>query len=247
MFATHALVMNGWGVRVFTKVVRKSEMFGAQYLHKPIPGLTERGPSVLEYRLRGNEKDYRAKVYGNTPVPFTSPESLAGKHEAWDIREAYGNAWERYSELVVPIGDISGETLSGLMRDYRPRRIFSAIPAPALCVRTHGFRSRQVWAVGDAPERGIFCPVRVSPMTVECNGEENPRWYRASNVFSYATAEWPDGSAPPVSGVSKINKPIDTDCNCWLSTRGFQRLGRYGAWKKGVLSHQAFDDVMAVL
>jgi hypothetical protein len=106
----------------------------------------------------------------------------------------------------------------------------------------HRFESETVWAVGDAPERGIFCPVTVPSWTVQCNGEENPRWYRASNVFGYKTCEWPGEKAPPVQDIAKVEKPISTTCDCWLDGN-YLRLGRFGTWTKGVLSHEGYYQI----
>jgi hypothetical protein len=247
MFAAHAMTLKGWNFRIFTKVNRKSEMFGAQYLHEPIPGLSRAGGTPLAYLLFGSATEYRRKVYGDMPVPAVSPESLVGRHEAWDIREAYGRAWDLYSGRIEEIGPIGPDKLDALVFTHRPKRVFSTIPAPALCYRTHGFRQRPVWAVGDAPERGIWAPTAVADMTIVCNGEAEPHWYRAARVFGYSTVEWPDGPKPPLSEVAQINKPIDTDCDCFMHIKGLHRLGRFGRWQKGILSHHSFAMAMAVL
>lgn len=247
MFAAHAMTLARWDFRIFTKVNRQSEMFGAQYLHAPLPGLNKSGPRSLDYSLRGTAEQYKEKVYGAARIPFVSPSAFVGQHYAWDIREAYGRAWDLYSGRIEAIGPIGPAELDALVYTQKPRRVFSAIPANALCYKAHGFQSSQIWAVGDAPERGSFAPVSVPEMTVVCNGEENPRWYRASNVFGYSTVEWPDGPKPPVPNVAQVNKPIVTDCNCFTHIRGFHRLGRYGRWEKGTLSHHAFEMAAAVL
>jgi hypothetical protein len=236
-------------------------MFGAQYLHTPIPGLTDgQEPVKISYKLLGSVEDYRRKVYGKRPIEV-SPESLEGEHEAWDIRRAYHRAWQMYGQDVVPIPDITPEFL-GLLRwrrggpEVQPANvlqvgrydlILSTIPANRLCYHQdeHSFPSQIVWAIGDAPERGIFCPIRSAPdNTVICSGERDTGWYRVSNVFGYFTAEWPEGKRPPISNVAPVEKPIGTDCDCfltcWKDTR-FIRAGRYGPWTKGYLSHHAYE------
>lgn len=247
LFAAHALNLKAWDFKVYSKVVRQSEMFGAQYLHQGIPGLSESEPRTLGYSLRGTASEYRAKVYGPESVPSVSPTELVGLQPAYDIREAYGRAWDFYEGCITGIGEINAEVLMGLALDYRPDRIFSSIPAPALCRSTHGFQSRMIYAIGDAPERGVECPVTVPEMSVVCNGEEHPRWYRASNVFGYRTAEWPAGPKPPVKGVAEVRKPIRTDCVCFMDIKGFTRVGRYGRWQKGVLAHTAYYSTFASL
>lgn len=239
LFAAMALEEEGWNVSVLS-LKRKSEMFGAQYLHRPIPGLSE-GSSKLTYDLWGSVEAYAAKVYqGRVPADKVSPSYIKGEQEVWDIREAYSSAWDIFADRITstPIGpaDIFHITESFDLT-------VCTIPTPDLCMKkqTHLFHSERVWAVGDAPERGIFCPIRVSPYTVVCNGLDNPRWYRASNVFNFRTAEWPEEKKPPVEDISLIHKPISTTCDCHLG-RKFLRAGRFGKWTKGVLSHEAYYD-----
>jgi hypothetical protein len=121
------------------------------------------------------------------------------------------------------------------------RRVVSSIPAKAMCDDRlrHTFNSRQVWAAGDAPERGIMAPISCAPNTVVCSGERDRGWYRISNVFGHTTAEWPIDRKPPIDTVSAVEKPISTTCNCWDFA---DRVGRYGAWRKGYLAHQAYED-----
>lgn len=242
LFTAHALVENGWDIGIFSKK-RRSEMFGAQYLHMPIPHLAgDTEPKSLQYKLVGTNADYQRKVYGSREVPFVSPQDLAGDHMVWDIRRAYYDAWDRYAWAIE-------DTEVGIdwMMDEVGRwdRIFTTIPADRLCYQGHVFTSQSVWAIGDAPERGIFCPVEVPAFEVVCNGETSPGWYRASNVFGYKTAEWPEGSPPPLKNISEINKPIGTNCNCWTSqSTGVVRVGRYGAWDKRSFSHHGYEHVM---
>ena len=240
LFAVHALAMGGWEVSIMSRK-RRSEMFGAQYLHQPIPGLAGADePQEVDYILRGSEKMYQAKVYGNRPIPFVSPSKLVGKHPAWDIRRAYYDAWSRYADQIIDTPDIDGDTVNDLIgKGAGWDLVVSTIPAPAICVdASHHFRAQTVWAIGDAPERGVFCPANVDPMTVVCNGERNPGWYRAANVFGYKTAEWPDHIVPPLPGIAAIEKPIDTTCVCW--SEQVMKLGRFGSWSKASFSHQGF-------
>jgi hypothetical protein len=236
LFAAHALLQNEWTVEIWSKL-RRSEMFGAQYLHREIPGLKSEH-TVIDYRLRGDVEGYRRKVYGNGNVPFVSAETLVGKHQAWDIRAAYNDAWQRYAPLVTPT-DISHDVLMrARLRDYR--LVISSIPAPALCHEpdVHQFKAQQIWAIGDAPERGIFCPIPCEANTVICDGTDTSGYYRLSNVFGYKSVEYPEAKKPPLDGIASVYKPIDHTCTCWPEIR---RVGRYGAWRKGVLSHHAFE------
>jgi hypothetical protein len=255
LFATHALVQNGWRVAVFSNK-RKSEMFGAQYLHAPIPGLTDGSdPVTVDYRLRGTVEGYREKVYGPKPV-VTSVETLGATHQAWDIRRAYGKAWDLYQDRIQS-QEVTPEFLGVAawtpeMEPLGPRLIgpefdvvLNSIPADRVCYQPdqHRFHSTSIWAMGDAPERGSWAP-NVVPFdnTVICDGTRDTGWYRASQVYGYTTVEWPGKSKPPMTGVAQVVKPIGTDCNCYRQGMPYKYIpiGRYGAWSKGILSHHAY-------
>lgn len=251
LFAAQAAYDMGAVVSIYAKGER-SPLYGAQYLHQPIPGLSlpETGREQVSYILKGTVEGYRRKVYGGGAGELpVSPETLAPNHFAWDIRSAYNVAWERFSGLIKPvnltvhsmIGTVGGEQFADL--------VVWTIPLQPFCVGGHGFSSQSVWAQGDAPELGRYCSVNVEPWTIVVNGEDSPRWYRASNVFGYRTAEWPGGVKPPVEGVAPVNKPIATNCTCWMELGGAPvlRVGRYGTWTKGEFSHEAYIRTRALL
>jgi hypothetical protein len=255
LFAAHALVQRGWSVKVFSKK-RRSEMFGAQYLHRPIDGLTVSDPVEVEYRLLGGTvEEYREKIYGPNPVK-TSVEALEQTHQAWDIREAYYAAWDLYEPIIENVPDISPESLGvskwdpdaspiqprSLIEMTRWDAVINTIPLPLLCYSDHQFQSAKVWAVGDAPERGTYAPYRAPLNTIQCSASRDVGWYRAANVFGYVTVEWPHSRKPPIPGLAEVVKPISHNCNCWhFKGSKFQAFGRYGSWTKGVLSHHAYD------
>lgn len=259
LFAAHALIRNGWRVRIYSRK-RVSDMYGAQYLHAPIPGLSASRPVTLRYDLVGTVDDYREKVYGPSPEQIlVSPQALESEHPAWDIREAYLAAWDRYADLITDtevspaflgVGDwgTNVESPSMLFLDNF-NLIVSTIPAKQMCFRPEGhrFHSTFVYAKGEAPDRGQFVDLDIPANTVICNGSRDTGWYRASNVFGHKTIEWPGRRKPPVSGVASVEKPLYSDCSCWIRPGDLPRgtrylpLGRYGAWSKNQLSHHAFE------
>lgn len=238
LFAAHAFYEAGWIISILSRK-RRSEMFGAQYLHQEIPGLPAYQAS-LNYTLTGTVEGYAKKVYGGALSPEkVSPSHLLGTSTVWDIRAAYYGAWDRYAGMITSM-HVDPSDVHGIKQSFD--LVVSSLPAPALCAdmdRQHSFEAEKIWAIGDAPERGIFCPVDTPHFTVRCNGEDTPAWYRASNVFNYRTAEWPWDSKPPIENIAEVTKPIQTNCDCHLDKK-FIRVGRYGTWTKGVLSHQAY-------
>lgn len=247
LMSAHAAVMLGYTVSIHSKK-RKSEMYGAQYLHRPIPLISKPEEKFeVSYVLQGTEEEYRRKVYGPTWNGTVSPEDLTEAHPGWDIRAAYDRLWGLMSELIIDTEFKTPADVARLIDRYDDDHVWaSSIPATVLCGmrEQHSFASQEVYAIGDAPERGIFCPIEVQPQTVFCNGETVPSWYRASNILGYRTAEWPEGKKPPIEGVAKITKPLATTCDCLPFVH---RVGRYGKWEKGVLSHSAFYETFAGL
>lgn len=248
--AAHAATRLGARVDIHSKR-RKSELYGAQYLHQPIPGMTDRAPVTITYDLRGGMDDYRHKVYGPDYDGEVSPEDYIGEHDGWDIRSTYNNLWERYGDLVWGTG-LSADYMANIMfcESERWDLIVSSIPKKALCAKPdeHTFNAQIIWALGDAPERGRFVSeVLGDPINnnnVVCNGLRHPAWYRRSRVFGYETVEWP-WEAPMVTNIgqyspSQVTKPLDNNCDCWPDVL---HVGRYGRWQKGVLSHTAYQDV----
>ena len=230
--AAQAAGFYGAEVTIFSKD-RKSDMFGAQYLHEPIPGIDAGDPVMIDYQLKGTLDAYRDKVYGPGSDVAVSPEDYAGQHQAHDIRRSYDRLWEIWHDSVVPTTITPGWLAGSLSDDFD--HVISTIPLPQLCIKGHTFTGQDVWVMGDSDRQAV--PVLVAANTVVCNGEESPSWYRASNIFGYKTVEWPMHNRKPPLPVAKVTKPIDNTCTCWPK---ITRLGRFGMWRKGILVHHAF-------
>src|SRR6185369_360410 len=246
LFAAHAAKSRGADVHIFSKK-RRSEMYGAQYLHSGIPGLTDdQQAGTVEYRLIGELDDYLTKVYGEV-IPersAISKDKLVGVYPAWDIRRAYHAAFERYREDIMN-EPLSAASMMPIIMEFRPALVISTIPAPTLCTNPngHAFDTRKIWAVGDAPERGIFAPrPNEEPNVIWYNGESSPAWYRYSLINGYAAMEWPETVKPFADNLAEVQKPIATSCDCWMGAKRTRvvRMGRYGAWNRHGHSHQAY-------
>lgn len=223
---------------------QKSPIHGCQYLHQPIPRVTPESPRAVSYQLRGDQDDYRRKVYGQMWGGTVSPEDLMGEHMAWDLRVTYDRLWSDWESSITD-GLVDPIALKGVLESSEPPDlVINSIPRPALCHAGHTFGSTEVWAAGDAPSLGIRvgnmfqCPEDM----VICNAEENPAWYRLSRVFGHTTVEWPGSLARvPVTTASRVPKPTAHSCDCWQGAPVIH-VGRYGRWEKGVLSHSAYFD-----
>lgn len=251
LLAAHAARLMGHQSTIFSRK-RKSPMLGAQYMHKAIPSLNLAAPQKLAYVLYGDVDDYRRKVYGDEDV-MVSPELFSGFYEAWSIRQAYDQLWHQYGPLVTDC-QIDDELIIKISSTFDA--VLSTIPAPILCYQKdkHQFKSVivQIDSKWRGPERPISNKHFGCDNIVICNGSaydpaeyEKTGWYRTSLIYGHANTEWTTiGSYQVLQDTAMVPKPIATDCNCWP---GIVRAGRYGAWKKGILSHEAFDLALEVL
>lgn len=257
LFAAWAAVQNGASRVAIISKKRRSELYGAQYLHMPIPGIDVEYRQV-EYRLLGSVDNYRQRVYGDNYLGPTSVEEFIGYQEAWDIRATYNRLYDRFEDHIHGVkGSLDGMAMRKMLTSKALEGfdlIFSTIPLPAICLKpeVHKFVSQRIWAIGDAPGRGQVCPVQCDAEKILCNGlaksnveGDVPTWYRVSNVFGHTTAEWPAWHYPNQKvEAADVRKPISTNCDCHPELR---MLGRYGKWEKGILSHQSYSEVEGIL
>lgn len=241
LIAAHAVRMAGHKLVIISRK-RKSPLFGAQYLHAPVPGVTHQDDyREVRYQLNGTPEMYRRKVYGKSWDGTVSPEDLLETHKAWDIRETYDRLWAMYADRILD-AEVEPAGVRSLVQSPSFDMVVNTIPLDQLCHQGHVFRSTEVVAAGDAPAYGIKvsdiykCPED----TVRCNGQGHPSWYRMSNIFGHTTVEWPTDVEVPVPTASKVTKPTSHNCDCWPN---ILKVGRYGSWTKGVLSHEAYDVV----
>jgi hypothetical protein len=248
MIAAHAASLMGHDVSIISDNPQPSTMFGAQYLHAPIPKATDGSPRVyVNYVLQGTNNGYKRKVYGALGRDLvSSPDALAENHSAWDIRYTYNRLWEMYGDRVTK-GYIDGHNIDSIKGKWDV--IISSIPKISLCSSGFAcnFKSVEVWASGEAPEWGKHIDINCPDNTVICNGRDLPTWYRVSNIYGRKTIEW--GFAEGVgleetNGAALVRKPISNDCECHPE---ILRVGRYGKWQKGVLASDSFDQVTCYL
>jgi len=237
LMAAHAAVLDGHEVIIMSKP-RKSQMFGAQYLHAPIPLASSSPAFDITYELRGTAEGYREKVYGPNFRGEGSPEYLEKTHSAWDIREAYDFLWNAYGSTVLDRNFAPSAAVQEALDWTIPDITISTIPAYLVCRNQCDFFSQKIWSANTS--------VNIPPDHVICNGGKTPAWYRAANIQGWTTVEWPQESKPPIpEGIlSSVTKPTGNNCKCFPE---IHRMGRYGKWEKGVLSHSAFYETAQLL
>lgn len=237
---------------------RKSVFQGAQYLHVPISGLTNGPDGHIRTYKRGTKEGYAKKVYGDPDAPCSWDLQPADR-QAWDLRAVYDKLWDRYESRIID-RSLDARSMGEIGEDPRWRLVISTLPIIQLCYRRaankrhaeisdgqlHHFEWESMWTID-------YAPPEVHDNTVLYSGDPTNSWYRASRVFGHAATEWSDLS-PPLGGAyltpeeekpAKIYRPkkgikvVGTNCDCFPHVK---RVGRFGTWRKGYLSHMAYHD-----
>jgi len=214
-----------------------SPIGGAQYLHEHVPGLTAEEPDWLTYVKVGDEKGYAQKAYGEPEAQVSWDTFVTGDYPAWSLKKAYQKLWRRFGERVEQ-REVGAYDIAGLCREAD--LVFSTVPLPALCheKHAHSFEGQDV----------IFTEeqyVRV-PNLIVYNGRLTDSWYRAACLFGYCSTEYALGNGIDLPRLDDLKtyrgvKPVKTDCDCHMDFPNFIRVGRFGRWRRGVLTNHAYD------
>lgn len=216
----------------------KSQIYGAQFLHRPIRGLTPITPtSYVKIIKLGSPAEYARKVY-HDPTMTTSWRNYDDKREiaAWDLRAAYDDAWQKWSDKIVPI-ELSADSINDLVNDFE--YVISTVPLNKLCARPryHFFRSIPVYVFMDRFPN-------LESNVVVYNGTTGTKWHRSSWIFGEGGIEQRFDVAPDDEGWKPAPKIVATNCDCHPL---LHRAGRLGRWERGVLTHHAYEDTVKVI
>lgn len=228
---------------------QKSPVWGAQYLHQPIPGITDSAPPrVIRYVMKGQPEDYLRKVYGDVWDGHISDDLRDQAHLAWDLRAAYDTLWKVYEPEIQTFvlssnnPDMNARNVRQLQVEHD--MVVNTIPRDRLCIRRrfHRFNSTEIWAMGDSDKQSIPVDAREGIITYDGTRTD---WYRTARIFGYGTVEWPgSNNRPDIPGVARVPKPVSHSCDCFP---GIVHLGRMGRWDKSILLHNVYADMMEQL
>jgi hypothetical protein len=249
LLAAEALVQQGHSPTIFSKKV-KSQMFGAMFLHVPIPEVTPPDP---EYTIQvvkvGTREGYAKLVYGDPAHPVSWDVIPSGPLRGWNLKKAYDVLWDRYQGIVHD-REIGAADILDIEDSFQV--VYSSIPLRSICREGHEFTKQDIWIIhGDGKPHLIHGVNDVDmmyyngyPPDGSVEQTEGFDWYRFSQLDSYQAWEH---SSPPNDDwnddwyqLSTGEKPISTDCDCW---GGVRHIGRFGRWERGVLTHHTFNAV----
>ncbi len=238
--ACHAAVLKGEGkgVRIYSKDER-SKMGGAQYLHRRLPSIHGVRTGKITYLKMGDKHGYARKVYGNPSAPTSWDHFREGEHWAWSLRDMYAQLHQRYHHYIEQ-REVEPLDIEELCDEFDV--VLSSVPAEMLCLdwQNHEFRSQRVVLVPQTALR--------APDTVLYSGRDSEAWYRTSTIFGH---QWTEFSADSVADLDLSHaqhgiKPLDTNCTCH-QLGNFYRIGRFGQWRKGVLTHHAYETTEKII
>lgn len=260
LFAALAVEHAGHEPIIFAKG-EKSPMFGAMYLHEAIPGICN--PSMPDYMIdiikSGSREGYAYNVYGESSAACSWDSIPAGLTPAWDLSTAYDRVWNRY-KIMIKHREVTRLSLGPIVHNFP--LVLNSAPAPLFCAAEHNFLAQDIWVIHgpSLAKRRVFDDIMYYngvPWDGSFDvGEDDPNWeagkhlighewYRFSQINGYQAWEY---SHEPVHEednprtLSAGKKPLTNDCWCWESWPSYRRIGRYGRWKKGVLTHHAYRE-----
>jgi len=223
---------------------QKSVIYGAQYLHKPIPGLSSQLPASRIRTIRaGAPEVYAERVYGMGTMR-TSWERVEPVAQAWDLRETYDAAWEEFKDEIVDLA-ISPSEVVEFTSQFE--LVISTIPAWAICLKPneHYFKSISILVQKNIDLRDDPVVGDLGDNWVVYNGTHDRAWYRASSIFGHTSVE--ARSEQALLNNKKWEpgfKIVGTDCDCHPAV---VKTGRMGRWERGVLTHHAFEQTLAAI
>lgn len=239
LLVAHAVEQSGHFPVIFSKL-EKSKIPGSQYLHEPIPGVTDMYPeNTVQYVRMGTARGYAEKVYGD-PDRNTGWENYFNMYPSWNVIRAYDKLWDRFAarirnRLVTP-NDIYA------LRETHDL-VISTLPQPGICEFNgeHEFKGSRYW-IRTMPTETIDLGHDI----VVYNGRPDDAWYRWSILGDVCSIEYasPPPEAPSADGWLSGFKAISNDCDCHP---GVVRAGRWAEWRHGVLLHNAYHTALHAL
>jgi hypothetical protein len=240
LLAAHAIELAGRVPAIFSNpdaptspTVAKSSIGPATYLHEAIPDLTSAEPdAMITFVKKGTRAGYAKKVYGDPRADCSWDKFEEGEYPAWSLGAAYDDLWSRFESRLIP-ATIDAPLLREILDDFG--MVVSSIPPYATCEagRQHRFPERAIWVRDEFTFHDGRDPIIVYDGQVGGLADR----YRASQIFGQASTEY---ASDPGLGARKGYKVLPTTCDCHPEV---VRVGRFGEWKPGVLTHHAFRKV----
>ena len=228
---------------------KKSQTFGAMYLHMPIPGISPEEPEMeIQVVKMGSREGYAMNVYGDVRAKVSWDKFQDGPTPGWDLALAYDKLWLRYDHKIVDIA-LTGRIVDQLANDHDI--IFSTIDRRVLCeCWLHEFTGVEIAVVhGPLDDEHRWNVMYYNGLPPNGLGS----WYRYSVIRGYQSWEYSLFNLPTFLQGERVReglfvvrgiKPLATNCNCRPE---IHRLGRFGKWHKHAFTHHSWQEVRDAL
>lgn len=229
----------------------KSPIFGAQWIHEPLPGITsEESHGTLQFITMGTAEGFAEKIFGDRSHGSSWHIAEAEPYRPiWDLRTTYDVLWENlYNHIVHK--DLDCEEVARLDADSWDA-VFNCIPLWNICRRYRKRTIEPILPIEEPAHRFDKYKVLIRPShptetkqnVVIYNGREEDEWFRTSKIFGVDGGyEYPITAT--VADATMIRKPQSTNCDCFPH---IIRVGRYGAWDMEQMTNDAYTIVKNVL
>jgi hypothetical protein len=240
LLAAHAVALAGHEPMIISEKAEPSKIPGAVYLHKPVPELTTHEPdAMIRFVKLGSREGYAFKVYGSRFSACSWDKFDEGEYPAWSLQNVYKQLWTRYHDRIAERRITGAEDVRTLSEAFP--LVISSIPAMTLCENdAHQFQSKKVWHQDEAHRcvENYDDPVIVYDGRIGAGCDH----YRTSMIFGEGATEYGElpKRQPRPNTVRSGLKPLSNNCDCLPDVL---RVGRFGCWHRGVLSHHAFEKV----
>lgn len=245
LLAAWGVINAGHKVTIFTKEAKRPSMPpGVFVLHDPcrLP-LQSVNVQILITGGRetfGQADAYRKKVYGDKEgdMPVSIPDDN-GFETVWDGQQALGMLWDILEPFVEEREVRDWSSVEDLAHGYT--YVINTIPLPVL-LPAGNLRSfpAHVW-IGTASRHEAYIMYNTNPSV---------KWYRASTVFGRFSLEFVPDWEPEKAPDSRIgdwlvaDKVVSAPSDLSKLPENVLLTGRYGAWDKSKMAHDAFWDAM---
>lgn len=240
LLAAHALATLGAPFLIFS-IKKKSEIYGAQYIQSPIPGVADiqQPDGYIRTILLGNKENYAKRVYGDPAEATSWPEFPPDPEPAWDLRRVYDALWDEYHGAIID-QEISSEDVFDM--EARFPVVVSTIPKWRICTDagSHDFRSMNIYVRHVMEYTGLPDFFDREDNVVIYNGTDKGEWYRTAQIFGHQSTEYvyhPGIERALPNGWSGY-KVLGNSCDCHPN---ITFTGRLGTWRRGILTHMAFS------
>ena len=240
LFAAQACALHSIEPIIMSKK-KKSMIYGAQFLHERIPGLTDgMSPEIINIVKIGNELGYAHRVYGDAEVS-TSWSKLGAFAHGFSLREVYDRAWGKFEDEIIDVA-LSYDDVTQFTAEFD--LVILTVLAWSICDGTHKFESRNIMVCRQSCE--ATAGLSLDGNFIVYNGTKYGHWYRTSRIFSHESTESTikPGEENLGEGWEAGFKVVGTDCDCHPNV---YRAGRHGKWERGVLTHHAFETAIAAI